>query len=345
MVRREFLGRASQFFLATLLPFRALADAIVPRISISDQIHRITFGSCALQDEAQPIWNEIGKKDPDLFIFLGDNIYGDTEDMDELARKYDQLGTIPEFAAFRSNVPVVATWDDHDYGVNDAGCEYPMKFESKGLFLSFFGEPMASPRWSREGIYTSYYYGSAPQRVQVILLDLRWARAGLVEDAGGSYVSNPTPGASMLGEEQWEWLENELKTPADVRIIGSSLQFVSDEHMYEKWSNFPEDKTRLMDLIDSLKLKNVFLISGDMHFGELSSESTPEGRVIFDLTSSGLNRFEPIEDLVPNAKRVSLFDQDSNFGMISFDWNSRNVCLEVYDSTGTSRIKQDVAIL
>lgn len=341
MLRREFLGRASQFFLATLFPYRSQAS----KISVTDEITRLAFGSCARQDEPQPIWNEIAKKNPDLFVFLGDNVYGDTEDMEELAKKYDQLGVIPEFADFRSKTPIIATWDDHDYGYNDAGCEHPRKFESKGLFLNFFGEPKASPRWGREGIYTSYYYGNSPNRVQVILLDLRWSRTGIMVDEQGCYQPTSGEGVSMLGDEQWAWFENELFQPADVRIIGSSIQMVSNDHIFEKWANFPQDKARLFKLIDENRLKNVFVISGDMHFGELSSETTPDGRVIFDLTSSGINRYDVIADWVPNTKRITIFDQDANFGLLSFDWNARNICLEVCDSTGTPVIKQDVALI
>ena len=104
------------------------------------EITRIAFGSCMKQDKAQPIWTTIGKREPDLFLMIGDNVYGDTEDMDKLREKYNMLGANPEFADFREKVPVLATWDDHDYGKNDAGSEYPKKEESKKVMLEFFEE-------------------------------------------------------------------------------------------------------------------------------------------------------------------------------------------------------------
>ncbi|MFX9912103.1 hypothetical protein ABTP43_20035, partial [Acinetobacter baumannii] len=79
--------------------------------------------------------------------------------------------------ALRAQVPVVATWDDHDYGEDDAGGEYPMKEQSRRIFLDFWGEPVDSLRRERDGVYTSYTFGPEGRRVQLILLDLRYNRA------------------------------------------------------------------------------------------------------------------------------------------------------------------------
>ena len=82
---------------------------------------RIAFGSCGSQNNDLPIFNIITDHNPDLFIFLGDNIYGDTEDMNVLRNKYNQLGSKASYQNMKQNVPIIATWDDHDYGWNDAG--------------------------------------------------------------------------------------------------------------------------------------------------------------------------------------------------------------------------------
>ena len=42
-------------------------------------VERIAFGSCAKHWQPQPIWDAIIEKEPDLFLFLGDNIYADTD--------------------------------------------------------------------------------------------------------------------------------------------------------------------------------------------------------------------------------------------------------------------------
>ena len=72
-------------------PFKGQAAELA-----ADQvIQRIAFGSCAHQDKPQPIWKSIAAAKPDVFLFLGDNIYGDSEDIAVIRRKYDQLNAIP----------------------------------------------------------------------------------------------------------------------------------------------------------------------------------------------------------------------------------------------------------
>lgn len=336
MKRRAFLRGLLGF---PLLGFLRPGAA---RVEI-DSTFRLAFGSCCEQDREQRLWPVIFRERPNVFAFLGDNIYADTRDMAEMAAKYRKLGTQAGFQKFRERVPIIATWDDHDYGENDAGFEYPHKHQSKDIFLDFFGEPANSPRRTREGVYTSYYFGAAPRRVQVILLDMRWFRGPLVGEPDLAYEPNPDPNAVLLGEEQWAWLERELRRPADFRIIASSVQLVSAEHAWEKWANFPYEKARLMALIDKLALRDFVVISGDMHFGELSFERTPGGRDVYDLTSSGLNVFESAE-LIYNSRRMAIFDSGINFGMVTVDWDRRVARLEVRDGRSQIVIAHDVIL-
>jgi alkaline phosphatase D len=217
------IGRSAQAGVARLEPLTHPSGKEAPR--------RIAFGSCCDQDKPQPIWDAILEAKPDLFIFLGDNIYGDTRDMSVLAAKYAQLAANPGFRRLRERTPVLATWDDHDFGENDAGREYPMREESRRLFCDFWGEPADSPRRSRDGIYTSVTLGPAGKRLQILLPDLRFNRTATVKtdmggkayadwaktfaDAGrevpGFYLPNPAHDATMLGETQWAWLEKALR--------------------------------------------------------------------------------------------------------------------------------------
>lgn len=334
MDRRQFIAQSFTIFLAAMLAPSRLLSAAPPKT------FRLAFGSCADQELAQPVWQKITEASPDLFAFLGDNIYADTNDMLEMAARYNQLSRNPQFTAFREKFPIVATWDDHDYGMNDAGAEYSHKEESKKQFLDFFGEPADSKRRHQNGIYTSYTYGEAGRRVQLILLDLRWFRTALERAEDGAYVPNPDPSAVLLGEDQWQWLAAELKKPADFRILASSVQLVSSEHRWEKWANFPHEKARLYRLIDSLAVKNLLVISGDMHFGELSRERTPAGTVIHDFTSSGLNYAEPADG--GNGKRVALFDSAPNFGLVTVNWDASppEVSLELRDENGQAQIRK-----
>jgi len=288
---------------------------------------RIAFGSCCHQDKEQPIWDRVNAWNPELFIFLGDNIYGDTVDMALMRAKYGKLAAKPGFRALRRQSRIVATWDDHDYGMNDAGYEYPKKQESKALFLEFWNEPADSPRRSREGIYTSYMFGPEGRRVQVILPDNRTFRSPLmgmtVEPEGaGNYLVNPDPKATMLGAAQWDWLEEELRKPADFRILASSTQVLADAPGYEAWINFQADHQRLLDLIDFAGVENLVMISGDTHYAELSRLTENVPYPLYDLTSSGLTQVW--ESFGPNRNRIAKAPLAPNFGRIAIDWDAKD---------------------
>ncbi|TMP67513.1 metallophosphatase [Pseudoalteromonas sp. S1609] len=292
---------------------------------------KILFGSCGHQDKDIPIFNAINKEQSDLFIFLGDNIYGDTNDMAVLKNKYQRLGAKPGFKALRAKTPIIAMWDDHDYGQNDAGKEYPHKEASRQIMLDFWQEPANSKRRTRaDGIYTSYMYGEGEQTVQVIMPDLRFNRDTLNSvseleyytkrklNNQGPYSPTEVKGASMLGEAQWQWLEAELKKPAAIKLIASSLQLLPDFTGWESWANFPEDRNRLFALIKKHQVNGVIIISGDTHWGEISRYQHNLDYPLIEMTSSGLT--EKWKDVSPNQHRVGDYTHNVNYGDLSIDW-------------------------
>src|SRR5512135_2232554 len=99
--------------------------------------------------------------------------------MQELRAKYAELAAQPGCVKRRAGALVAATGEDHDFGEDDARGDYPQKEASRQIFLDFWGEPAASPRRARDGVYASYVFGPPGQRVQLILLDLRYNRTPL----------------------------------------------------------------------------------------------------------------------------------------------------------------------
>ncbi|TWT47770.1 alkaline phosphatase D family protein [Botrimarina hoheduenensis] len=318
-----------------------------------ERIDKIAFGSCAKQDLDQPIWDDIVAQQPDAFLFIGDNMYADRKhpprSAGDIAAAYRKLGAKPGFRRLRRACPVLATWDDHDYGLNDAGGEFPFKEASQTVMLSFFREPADSPRWGREGVYGAWRFGPEDQRVQVLLLDTRYFRSPLREvpaekrQGRGPYGPQPDGGGSLLGEAQWQWLEEQLSEPAAVRLIGSSVQVVSDEHGWEGWSNFPRERQRLYDLIDSTKARGVIFLSGDRHLAEIS-RSTEAGTPypMWDFTSSGLtDPKQPARE--PNRNRVGPLLKQTQFGMVRIDWSAGpQLTLEAIGLGGESLLSQQI---
>ena len=242
-----------------------------------------------------PVLRTVREFQPELFVWLGDNIYGDTNDMDVLAAKYARLGRQPDFSALRAEVPMVATWDDHDYGVNDGGREYSKKEASKEVFLRFWGEPAETARRQRPGIYTSYRFTDPKSKrtLQLIVLDTRTFRSPLVKHTVLSYKNDyrpdASPGNTFLGAEQWAWLEEQLRQPADLRLIASSIQFAHEYNGYESWTNFPNEVEKMVQLIATTRANGVVFLSGDVHWGEISVLKSPVCYPLYDLTASGIN--------------------------------------------------------
>ncbi len=290
------------------------ANAKTPPLS------RIAFGSCSKHDLPQPLWTSILANNPQLWIWLGDNVYGDTEDMAVLRQKYDTQKMNIDYQALIARVPVIGTWDDHDYGVNDGGAEYPKKRESQQLMLDFLGEPANGQRRHREGGYASYTYGADKQQVKVILLDGRYFREALPR-INGVYQINET--GSFLGEEQWRWLEKELThSKAAIHIIGCGVQFIAEEQKFEKWANFPQARKRFFDLLVKTKPAGTLLISGDRHIGEIAKYQ-PEGMPypIYEVTSSGLTHVYEGGAAEPNRYRVGEQIKKLNFSLLEIDWS------------------------
>jgi alkaline phosphatase D len=328
-------------------------------------LNKIAFGSCANQDKDQPIWDAVLAAKPDLFLFLGDNVYLDTRDVSEMKAKYAKLAAKPGFQKLRETTPIIAMWDDHDYGENDAGADYPKKNEARQLFCDFWGEAATSPRRTREGIYTSFVFGPTGQKVQVILPDLRFNRSEILkldlggkdydvwakelEKAGqmvpGPYARNPDLKASMLGEAQWQWLEAQLREPADVRIFASSLQVLADFAGWEGWINYAQDHQRLLSTIRKTKANGLICLSGDTHYAEVSRLDTNVPYPMWDFTSSGLTEVWPV--LPPNALRVGEVYRQRNFGLITLDWAKRplpGLTVEIRGEKGQVAISQSLSV-
>jgi alkaline phosphatase D len=342
------------------MPHRRLAPCLVLFVALAalapargqdptGALTRIAFGSCANQDKPLPILDTIAATRPELFLLLGDNVYADLDKSrnvtPELIReKYTTLGKVPGFQKLKATCPILATWDDHDFGKNDAGADWALRDDAQRAFLDFFGVPPGDPRRKQKGVYHSTVIGPPGKRVQVILLDTRYFRSPLKRadrPLPGTriipYLPNTDADATVLGPDQWNWLEGELKRPAELRLLVSSIQVVSEEHPFEKWANIPRERERLYALIKSTGANGVILLSGDRHHGEISLDPNAVGYPLYDVTASGLNQaarnWRPPEK---NAARVAVLPYGDHFGMVQIDWSGDDprVTLQLRDEDG-----------
>jgi alkaline phosphatase D len=284
---------------------------------------------------------------------LGDNIYGDTDNMDTLQAKYNRLGAKPEFQQLAASTRILATWDDHDYGRNDAGKYYPFKEASKEIFLNFFKEPALSERRKHKGVYHAEYMWVGDKVIQIILLDNRTFRSDLLLYDGQhpvtqdkyfyklDYSTHSSKDSTFLGEEQWQWLENELRQPADLRLICSGSQFGIEYNGYEAWANYPHEQQRMLELIKSTKAEGALFLTGDVHYAEISKLQHEGLYPIYDITSSGITSTWSFA--TPNANRIEGPVMDNHMGLLSIQWEKDPLIkMEIIDKNKNSRLEYTI---
>jgi len=318
-----------------------IAISLATAAAEQQPLTRIAFGSCADQNHQQPIWSRIFAYDPDLFIFAGDNVYGDDRSgtLSELQGAYARAAKIPAIRRLRATRPVLATWDDHDFGMNDAGRDFPNKWASQELFLTHWGVPEDDPRRRRNGVYHEVTFGPEGRRVQIILLDTRFFRSPLkaTDDRGAvgkeHYMPDSDPSKTMLGEAQWAWLREQLLKPAELRLIVSSIQVLAQGHGYERWGNLPGERQKLLGLVTDTGATGVVFLSGDRHLGALYRLTSNVPYDLYEITSSGINRSYPSAD-EPGPLRLGDVYRYENFGTVDINWSTGVVTLTVRDKAG-----------
>ncbi|BDI60572.1 alkaline phosphatase D family protein [Qipengyuania nanhaisediminis] len=336
-----------------------------PNVSLAPEtvLTRIAFGSCNHQLRSQDHWATIAASDPDLFLFIGDNNYGDQNwagdaMLTTLREAYGVQSATPELAAFRARVPMMVTWDDHDYGFNDGGASFAFRTFAETIYETFWDA--SDEVRSRPGVYEARMFGPEGQRTQIIMLDTRFFRSDLdrmdytpQRPPLGPYVPSDDESKTMLGEEQWRWLEAELAKPADLRILVSSIQVITDAHDYESWEALPHERARLYEMLANRAESGLVMLSGDRHAGGIYTDATPEtkGEHLWELTSSSLNySFSSTERNTarePDPKRLSDFISEENFGQVAIDWSARTLTLSLLgagdDDAGDVRVSRAIS--
>ena len=316
------------------------------------QTTSIAFASC-IDDEKpnHPIWNVLLEANPDVTIFMGDNVYLDLSRMnsdamiDEFDANYARLGKVTSFQNLRKSSQILAIWDDNDYGQRDGDASFEHKHYSKQKFLEFWQIEPSSVRAKRAGNYESVWIGEGEQKVQVILSDTRYFRSSWKRDpnatecVSGNIVPSEDENATILGETQWSWLESRLNEPAALHIFVSGIQVIPVDHCFERWAGIPHERARLLKLLSQSSTQSIIL-SGDRHLAETSrllpnDESSVESD-LYEFTSSSLtsrfgwgsgetNRYRVTEDNI----RVN------NFGMLTMNWDRPSITVEYVNEEGT----------
>jgi alkaline phosphatase D len=282
-------------------------DSLHPRgIDFGATIKTVAFGSSANQDLPQPIWNVIAENNPDLFLFMGDNVHLTKQEQKSVTAQYRKLDSIPEYRAFREKVPFLATWDNEDYS-------------DQKEFLKYWTYVGNSIAFGQKGIYHAKIIGPKKKQVQIIVLDTRSFRTK-ADDAK----------ATMLGEMQWSWLEDQLKHPAQVRMVVSSIPLIATEHGTDKWGLYPKERQRFFDLLKKTGVHNIIVFSGDRHQSSIAKTSVKDWGMLFDITASPIN--EPASAAEEDASFEGKAYAGESFGFAQIDWHDKKMSLQIRDA-------------
>lgn len=314
----------------------------------------IGLGSCSDQSYPQPIWKTIAQNKPDLFIMMGDNVYASRPETKPIIDQYIKLNQIADYKALRESTPFLAIWDDHDYGQNDGGMDNPEKDEARRVFLNYWGYLKHTLPPEQKGVYHSRIVGSKNRKVQIILLDTRWDRAPLNKNPDYNPETNteqppkiflPTTDtkAQILSDAQWKWLDEELKKPANLRLIISSIQVIPNDHYFEKWGNFPKERERLFNLLKKNKAKNTLFLSGDRHLSSLAKEEVSGLGTIYEVTASSLNKPSRAKEPELDKSYINGSFLQPNFGLLAIDWTKRSVTAKILDESNKVQMEHTIS--
>jgi alkaline phosphatase D len=276
---------------------------------------RVAFGSCCRiqYDPDQAIWNAVRGLEPDLFFWLGDNIYGDSDQHAALMDLYGRGRVVERLTPLLRSTPQLAIWDDHDFGYNNSDGRSPFK----DVALSAFRKVWANPAYGEAdnpGVYFRQSYGG----VDFFFLDGRYhrSRADTTDDAS----------KTMLGPKQKAWLKRELAAstaPFKVLISGGGWTAAENEEGGDSWGVFLTERDEIFDFIRDRNIGGVFCISGDSHMGELNCVPRSEtgGYDIYDLCSSPLAQMPAAKNLkqTPEVRIRDTWTRTVNVGLMRFD--------------------------
>ena len=321
-----YLGFLSVAITAVLSCNESTAPKRLNKLPASGENFRLSFGSCNNHLKPNLLWDDILQSEAQAFVWGGDIVYADTDDVTKIRRYYTELSAQESYAQLAASMPISGTWDDHDYGLNDGGSEFSVKAQSKEALFEFLQVSADDPSRNREGVYQKQLLEHGEYRVDILHLDTRYFRSALTEGANGKrYQPNPYGQGTMLGEAQWQWLETQLKeSTANLIIINSSIQVLSSEHPFEKWNNMPHERERLIALMNASAIP-VVILSGDRHISEFSvmPPSPDRSFPLLDFTSSGLTHSYSGFSGEPNPFRVNNVVSEVSFGILDVDFTHK----------------------
>lgn len=280
---------------------------------------RFVVGSCAYVNEPEfdrpgtpygdkyRIFTTIAAQKPDFMLWTGDNTY--TREVDWNTRsgvlhRYTHTRSLAELQPLLGMIHHYATWDDHDYGPNDADRSYWLKRTTLETFKTFWGNP--NYIFENEGVTGTFQWADC----QFFLMDDRWWRTPNDLKQGQR---------EYLGKKQLDWLIDALagsKAPFKFVVVGG--QVANPSAIFENYANYAEERAELFRRITEANVPGVMFLSGDRHHSVLWKQDRFGNYPLYDVTisplTSGAGSWQPSEAAVGQFPETLVTEQ--NFGLL-----------------------------
>lgn len=215
-----------------------------------------------------PILDNLVARQPDFVMTIGDFPYTDSSPsartLDGYRSKHRRIRSYDPIKNLFVNVPIFATWDDHEVKNNWDGGTDPNRVQlGMKVWKEYF--PYRKTPGSGEGIYRSFKVGSS---VEIFMLDTRSFRPR------NSVTDNASK--SMLGTTQKQWFLAALKaSTARYKFVVSSVPLRYGSTATDHWKGYTTERTEIFDFINAHNISRVTFLAGDQHWAAVHKH--PEG--------------------------------------------------------------------
>ncbi|PHS17084.1 MAG: hypothetical protein COA86_10515 [Kangiella sp.] len=228
-------------------------------------------------------------------ISKGEKVLDDKNILDAFRSKYNRVfGS--SYQNLTTNIPMMAMWDDHDFGEDNSDGTYPYKQQARQAFVENF------PANPYEDDNAGLYYSFSVADVDVLVLDTRWYRSPMQNEDNQNKL--------MLGKKQLAWLlENLKKSTSKIKIVFSSVPLndyggdtSSNRPGYDSWVGYQHERSQVLSFIETNNIEGVLFFSGDQHY--------PSAHI--------LNKKSSLQPIIQNSKYVEYKLADLGTSVLDF---------------------------
>ena len=240
----------------------------------------------------------LAARDVDLVVHVGDYLYendvmsrsrhavraqqppGPLLTLADYRTRHAQYKTDADLQALHARHPIVAVWDDHELvgGTwrGGAGSHRPShgdwRERTAGAVRAYF-EWVPVRRRVPHSVYRTVRLGPL---ADLVMLDTRLTGRDRPATSGAPAVRILDPGRSLLGEEQWAWLEDEVRASrARWVLVGNQVMQAPLRALNVagglglnpgQWDGYPAERERFYDTFRAAgRSSNVAVMTGDIH--------------------------------------------------------------------------------